>query len=78
MVTIIIKITLALTLRDIFNIIFLNGLLSDIPSGEYSNLVFPSSLDLCPKSSPVKYLYFSKRSLEDKTDILAAALPKSY
>ena len=42
--------------------------------GEYSNLVF----GLCPKSSPVKYSYFSKRSLEDKADILAASLPKSY
>ena len=48
------------------------------PNGEYSNLVFSSTLGLCPKSSPVKYLYFSKRSLEDKADIFAASLPKSY
>ena len=47
-------------------------------NGEYKNLVFSSTLGLCPKSSPVKYSYFSKRSLEDKADILAASLPKSY
>ena len=38
-------------------------------------LVFSSTLGLCPKSLPVKYLYFSKRSLEDKADILATSLP---
>ena len=48
------------------------------PNGEYSNLVFSSTLGLCPKSSPVKYSYFSKRSLEDKADILAASLPKLH
>ena len=40
------------------------------PNGEYS-----STLGLCPNSSPVKYSYFSKRSFEDKADILAASLP---
>ena len=49
-----------------------------MPNGKYSNLVFSSTLGLCPKSSPVKYSYFSKRSLEGKADILAASLPKSY
>ena len=48
------------------------------PNGEYSNLVFSSTLGLCPKSSPAKYSYFSKRSLEDKADIFAVSLPKSY
>ena len=56
---------------------FLNDLLSDTPNGEYSNLVFSSTLGLCPKSSPVKYSYFFKRSLEDKADIFAASLRKS-
>ena len=48
------------------------------PNGEYSNLFFSSTLGLCPKSSPVKYSYFSKRSLEDQAGILAASLAKSY
>ena len=56
---------------------FLNDLLSDIPNEEYSNLVFSSSLDLCPKFSPAQYMYFSKRSLEEKADILAVSLPNS-
>ena len=47
------------------------------PNGEYSNLVFSSTLGLCPKSSPVKYSYFSKKSLDYKADIFAASLPKS-
>ena len=33
---------------------------------------------LCLKSSPVKYSYLPKRSLEDNTEMLAASLPKSY
>ena len=57
---------------------FLNVLLSDIPNGEYSNLVFSSILCLCPTFSPDKYSNFSKRSLEGKADIFAASLPKSY
>ena len=46
-------------------------------NGEYSNLVFSGTLGLCPKSSPVKYSYFSKTSLEDQADIFGASLPKS-
>ena len=57
---------------------FLNDLLSDIPNGEYSNLFFSSTLGQSPKSSPVKYSYFSKISLEDNADILAASLLESY
>ena len=38
---------------------------------------FQAQLDLRPKSSPVKYSYFSKISLENKADLLAASLPKS-
>ena len=48
------------------------------PNGEYSNIVFSSMLGLCPEFLPFKYSYFSKRSLEDKADILAASLPKSF
>ena len=44
-------------------------ILSEIPNGEPSNLVFTSKLGLCPKSSIVKYSNFSERSLEDKADI---------
>ena len=48
------------------------------PNGEYSNLVFSGTFGQCSKSSPVKYSYFSKRSLEDQADIFGASLPKSY
>ena len=78
MVTVIIKITLALALCNILALSFLNDLLSDITNGEYSNLVFSSKLGLCPKSSPINYLHFFERILEDKADILDASLPKSY
>ena len=76
MLAVIIKITLSIS--NIFNIICLNDLLSDIPKGECSSLFFSSTLDLCPKSSPVKYWHFYKRSLGEKTDILTTSLPKSY
>ena len=46
------------------------------PNGEYSNIVFSIMLGLCPEILPFKYSYFSKRSLEDKADILAASLFK--
>ena len=47
-------------------------------NGEYSNLAFSKTLGLCPKSSTVKYWYFSKRSLDEKPEILAPSLLKSY
>ena len=59
-------------------VFFLTLLAKTAPTGEYSNLVFSSTLGVCPKSSPVKYSYFFKRSLEDKADIFAVSLPKSY
>ena len=46
-------------------------------SMDYSNLVCSTVLGLRSRSSPVKYLYLSK-SLEDKADILAVFLCKSY
>ena len=45
---------------------------------KYSDLAFSNTLGLYPKSSPVQYSYFSKRSSEDKADILAASLFKLY
>ena len=66
----------SLAFGTILALSFSNALLNDIPNREYSNLVFSSVLGLCPKS-PVKYSYFSKRSLEYKADVLASSLPKS-
>ena len=48
------------------------------PNAQYSSLVFSSLHGFCLKSSPVKYSYFSKRSFEDKANIFAVSLPKSY
>ena len=45
---------------------------------ENTQFSFSSTLGLCPKSLTIKYFHFSKRSSEDKTDILAASLSKSY
>ena len=75
MVVIIIRITL--TLSNTLASSFLNALLSDMPNREYSNLSFSNTLGLCPKSSPVKYSYFPKRSLDDNAEILATSLLKS-
>ena len=47
------------------------------PNGEYWNLTFSGTFGLYPKSSPVKYSYFSNSPL-DNADILAASLSKSY
>ena len=52
-------------------------LLEVSPNEEYWNLTFSSTFWLYPKSSPVKYSYFSNSPL-DNTDILAASLSKSY
>ena len=49
-----------------------------MPNGDNSNLSFSNIFGLYPKSSPVKYSYFSRRSLDDNAEILAASLPKSY
>ena len=49
-----------------------------MPNGDNSNLAFSNIFGLYPKSSPVKYSYFSRRSLDDNAEILAASLPKSY
>ena len=53
------------------------ALLKTLPNGEYSNLAFSTTPGLYPKSSPVKYSYFSN-SPDDNTEILAASLSKSY
>ena len=47
------------------------------PDGKYWNLTFSSTFGLYPKSSPVKYSYFSNSPL-DNADILAACLSRSY
>ena len=48
------------------------------PNLEYSNLVFSNTFGLYPKSTSVKYLYLSRRFLDDNAEILAAFLHKSY
>ena len=45
---------------------------------EYSNLASSNTLGLDPKSSPVKYSYLPKRSLDDNAENLAATIFKSY
>ena len=61
-----------LTLSSIFNPLFKAS-----PNGEHSNLTFSTTPGLYPKSSPAEYSYLSN-SLDDKTEILAASLSKSY
>ena len=56
---------------------FLIILLKASPNGEFRNLTFSSAFGLYPKSSPVKYSYFSNSPLYNG-DILAAFLSKSY
>ena len=51
-------------------------LVKTIPNGEYSNLVFSTTLGLYSKSSPVKYLYLPRRFFDFNADILAARLSK--
>ena len=46
------------------------------PKGEYSNLIFLTTLGFYPKSSTAKYSYLSI-SLDDNAEILAASLSKS-
>ena len=52
-------------------------LIKFIPNGEYSNLAFLNTIGFCLKSLPVKYSYYSGRSLDENAKILAASLPKS-
>lgn len=56
---------------------FFNPLFTASPNGEYSHLVCSTTPGLYANSSPVKYSYLS-RSLDDKAEILAASLTKSY
>ena len=46
-------------------------------NGKYSNFAFSTTPGLYPKSSPVKYSYFSN-SPDDNVEILSASLSKSY
>ena len=55
----------------------LNLLLNILPNGEYSNSAWLTVLGLRPKSSPVNNSTLS-RFLEDRADIIAASLSKSY
>ena len=52
-------------------------LLKILPNGEYSNLACSIVFGFKPKSSSVKYSILS-RFLEDRADIIAAFLSKSY
>ena len=52
-------------------------------NGEYSNLTFPTTPGLYPKSSPVKYSYFKQYSnihssnyLDDDEETLPSFLPR--
>ena len=58
-------------------IILLNLLFKASPNGEFSNLTFSTTPGLYPTSAPVKYSYLSN-SLDNKAEILAAFLSKSY
>ena len=52
-------------------------LLKTLRNGEYTNLAFSTTPGSCPKSSPVKYSYFSN-SQNDNAEILAAFLSNFY
>ena len=53
-----------------------NPLLKTLPNREYSNLTFSTIIGLYPKSSPVKYSYFSNLP-DDNSEILDASLSES-
>ena len=59
-----------LTLSSFFNTLF-----NASPNAEYSNLNFPSTSGLNPKSLLAKYSYLSN-SLDDNAEIVAACLSK--